>query len=146
MEFFADRNLGVNVFPATLRAEGITVHVHQDHFPQDAADVDWMPEVARRGWPILSHDIRISRDRLEVEAIMTSGAAVFCLAGGHHTAEEKARNVLCCLPQIASVLARTTPPFIARVYQPSRDDPSDRTTRRVEVKLTLADWEKRRGR
>lgn len=146
MEFFADRNLGVNVFPAILRAEGIIVHLHQDHFPQDAADVDWMPEVASRGWPILSPDIRISRHALEVEAIMTSGAAIFCLAGGHRTAEEKARNFLRCLPQVASVLARTPRPFIARIYQPSRDDPSDRATRRVEVKLTLAEWEKRRSR
>jgi hypothetical protein len=145
LEFFADRNLGVNVFPAILRAEGITVHLHQDHFAQNAADVDWMPEVAARGWPIISPDIRISRDRLEVEAIMTSGAAVFCLAGGHLTGEEKARNFLRCLPQITSVLERTPRPFIAKVYQPNRDDPADTTTRRVEVKLTLADWEKRRG-
>ncbi|HEU4882932.1 MAG TPA: hypothetical protein VFT45_11815 [Longimicrobium sp.] len=144
MEFFADRNLGVHIFPAILRAEGITVHLHQDHFAQNAADVDWMPEVARRGWPIISPDIRISRDRLEVEAIMTSGAAVFCLAGGHLTGEEKARNFLRCLPQIQSVLARTPLPFIAKVYQPNRDDPADTTTRRVDVKLTLAEWEKRR--
>ena len=146
MEFFLDRNLGVNIFPAILRAEGITVHLHQDHFPQAAADVDWMPEVARRGWPILSPDIRISRDQLEVEAIMTSGAAVFCLAGGHLTSQEKARNVLRCLPQITSVLERTPRPFIAKVYQPNRDDPADLTTRRVEVKLTLPEWERRTGR
>jgi hypothetical protein len=145
LELFADRNLGVNVFPARLRAEGIIVQLHQDHFPQDAADVDWMPEVARRGWPILSPDIRLSRDRLEVAAIMTSGAAVFCLAGGHLTGEEKARNVLRCLPQIALVLERTARPFIARVYQPNRDDPADATTRRVEVKLTLPQWERRGG-
>lgn len=144
MEFFADRNLGVKIFPTFLRAEGIVVHLHQDHFPQDAADVAWMPEVARRGWPIISPDIRISRDQLEVQAIMTSGAAVFCLAGGHLTAEEKARNFLRCLPQITAVLQRTPRPFIARVYQPNRDDPRDTRTRRVEVKLTRAEWEKRR--
>jgi hypothetical protein len=136
----------VHVFPAIVRGEGVTVHLHQDHFPQNAPDVEWMPEVARRGWVIISPDIRISRDRLEVEAIMTSGAAVFCLAGGHLTGEQKARNFLRCLPQIASVLERTPRPFIARVYQPNRDDPADTTTRRVEVKLTLAEWEKRRSR
>lgn len=76
---------------------------------------------------------------------MTSGAAVFCLAGGHLTGVQKARNFLRCLPQVTSVLARTPKPFIARIYQPNRDDPSDPATRRVEVKLTLADWEKRRG-
>lgn len=136
----------MHVFPAIVRAEGVTVHLHQDHFPQNAADVERMPEVARRGWVIISPDIRISRDQLEVEAIMTSGAAVFCLAGGHLTGEQKARNFLRCLPQIASVLERTPRPFIARFNQPNRDDPADTTTRRVEVKLTLADWEKRRRR
>ncbi|HST61721.1 MAG TPA: hypothetical protein VLK84_23680 [Longimicrobium sp.] len=146
MEFFADRNLGVHTFPAILRAEGITVHLHQDHFPQDAEDVDWMPEVARRGWPIISPDIRISRDRLEVDAIMTSGATVFCLSGGHCTSEEKAHNFLRCLPQIARVLESTPPPFIAKVYRPNPDDPGDIRTRRVDVKLTRPEWERRRSR
>ncbi len=144
MEFFADRNLGVNTFPEILRAAGIAVHVHQDHFPPDAPDVDWMPEVARRGWPILSPDIRISRDRLEVDAIMTSGAAVFCLSGGHCTSQDKARNFLRCLSQVRMVLEKTPRPFIAKVYQPNRDDPDDSKTRRVEVKLTFDAWAARR--
>lgn len=105
-----------------------------------------MPEVARRGWPIISPDIRISRDRLEVDAIMTSGASVFCLSGGHCTSEEKARNFLRCLPQIAKVLQETVPPFIAKVYRPNPDDPGDSRTRRVEVKLTHPEWERRRRR
>jgi hypothetical protein len=94
VELFTDRNLGVNTFPEILRAAGITVHVHQDHFPPDAPDVVWMPEVARRGWPIISPDIRISRDQLEVDAIMTSGAAVFCLSGG--TAPATTRPATSC--------------------------------------------------
>lgn len=146
VEFFADRNLGVNTFPRLLRENGVVVHLHQDYFPPAADDVDWMPEVARRGWPIISPDIRIARDRLEVEAIMTSGAAVFCLSGGHCTAEDKARNFLRCLPEILAVLERTARPFIAKVYQPNRDDREDTRTRRVEVKLTIAQWEKRRGK
>jgi hypothetical protein len=146
LELFADRNLGVHAFPAILRAEGITVHLHQEHFAQDEEDVIWMPEVARRGWPIISPDIRISRDRLEVDAIMTSGASVFCLSGGHCTSEEKARNFLRCLPQVRKVLEGTAPPFIAKVYRPNADDPGDSRTRRVEVKLTYPEWERRRSR
>jgi hypothetical protein len=122
------------------------VHLHQEHFPQDEADVVWMPEVARRGWPIISPDIQISRARLEVDAIMTSGASVFCLSGGHCTSEENARNFLRCLPQITHVLASTPPPFIAKVYRPNADDPADTRTRRVEVKLTVPEWERRRRR
>lgn len=144
MEFFADRNLGARRFPAILRDAGVTLHVHQDHFPQDAPDVVWMPDVTARGWIILSPDIRISRARLEVHAIMTSGASVFCLSGGHCTAEEQAANFLRCLPQIARVVERTAPPFIAKVYRPNPDDPGDTRTRRVDVKLTRPEWEARR--
>jgi hypothetical protein len=145
LEFFADRNLGVHVFPAIVRAEGVTVHLHQDHFPQDAADVEWLPEAARRGWIIISPDIRISRDQLEVEAIMTSGAAVFCLAATLPGSRRRATFSVACRrsPRCWSGRPR---PFIAKVYQPNRDDPADTTTRRVEVKLTLADWERRRRR
>jgi hypothetical protein len=91
-------------------------------------------------------DIQISRARLEVDAIMTSGASIFCLSGGHCTGEEKARNFLRCLPQIAKVLEGTPPPFIAKVYRPNPDDPADTRTRRVEVKLTYPEWERRRRR
>lgn|GEM_PF-1471602 len=143
MEFFADRNLGTRLFPELLRREGLTIHLHQDHFAPDAADVDWMPVVARRGWPIISPDLRISRDWLEVSAVMTSGAAMFCLSGGERTAEQKARNFMRCLPAILRILETTARPFIAKVYQPNPDDPGDTKTRRVEVKLTLPQWEER---
>ena len=146
MEFFADRNLGIGIFPSVLRAAGVTLHLHQDHFPQDALDVEWLPQAAARGWIIISPDIRIGRDRLEVDAIMTSGAIVFCLSGGHCPAEEQAANFLRCLPQIERLALSVPSPFIAKVYRPSPDDPGDTRTRRVEVKLTLQEWERRRGR
>jgi hypothetical protein len=140
VEFFADRNLGARRFPAILRAAGVTLDVHQDHFPQDALDVVWMPDVASRGWIILSPDIRIARDRLEVHAIMTSGASVFCLSGAG-TARRRTRRRT---SSAARVVERTPPPFIAKVYRPNPDDPSDTRTRRVDVKLTRPEWEARR--
>lgn len=128
-----------------MRAAGVTLHLHQEHFAQAAEDTEWMPSVAARGWIIVSPDIRISRARLGVEAIMTSGARVFCLSGGHCTAAEQAANFLRCLSQIRQVVLRT-PPFIAKVYLPNADDRTDRKTRRVEVKLTRAEWDRRRSR
>lgn len=146
MELFTDRNLGARRFPEALRAAGVVVHTHQEHFAQDAPDTEWVPEVARRGWPILSPNLRIARDRLEVAAVMTSGAAMFCLSGGHTTAEAQAANVIRCLPAIERILATVARPFIAKIYQPSADDPGDTRTRRVEVKLTLPEWEARERR
>jgi hypothetical protein len=143
LEFFADRNLGTRVFPLILREAGVVVHLHQDYFPQDAPDVEWVPEVAGRGWPIISPDLKISQHRLEVAAVMTSGAAMFCLSGGHYMGEAQARNFLRCLPSILKILDTTERPFIAKVYQPNPDDPADTKTKRVEVKLRLAEWERR---
>jgi hypothetical protein len=60
------------------------------------------------------------------------------------TSQEKARNFLRCLPQVRTVLENTSRPFIAKVYQPNRDDPDDSKTRRIEVKLTYNVWAARR--
>ncbi|HKP74680.1 MAG TPA: hypothetical protein VJT67_04020 [Longimicrobiaceae bacterium] len=146
MEFFADRNLGTRIFPAILRDAGLVVHLHQDHFPQNAPDVLWVAKAAEAGWPIISPDKRISRDTLEVEAAMTSGAAMFCMSGGHHPAELQARNFLRCLPAVLRILENTSRPFIAKIYQPNPDDPADQSTVKVRVVLTLDEWEKKRRR
>jgi hypothetical protein len=135
--------LGTRIFPAVLRQAGVVVHLHQDYFPQGAPDVEWVPEVAKRGWPIISPDLKISQHRLEVAAVMTSGAAMFCLSGGHHMGEAQAHNFLRCLPSVLKILKTTERPFIAKVYQPNPDDPGDTKTKRVEVKLTLPEWERR---
>jgi hypothetical protein len=36
-----------------LRSAGAKVEVHLDHFPGDMLDVEWIPEVARRGWVLI---------------------------------------------------------------------------------------------
>lgn len=81
MEYFADRNLGRFDFPDYLRGHGLTVHAHDDHFSQLAADEAWIPEVAARGWIILSPDLRVMRNPVELAAIMRSGASFLCLGG-----------------------------------------------------------------
>lgn len=146
MEFFTDRNLGTGIFPRILREAGLVVRLHQDYFPQAEPDPVWVTKAAREGWVIISPDMKISRDILEVEAVMTSGAAMFCMAGGHYPAEVQARNFLRCLPSVMHVLNTTERPFIAKLYQPNRDDPADEHTLRVRVVLTLEEWERRLGR
>lgn len=143
MEFFADRSFGSRIFPVILREAGVTVHLHKDYFHPDAPDVEWVPLVAEKGWPIISPDLKISQHRLEVAAVMTSGAAMFCVSGGHCPGPAQAHNFLRCLPTILKILETTERPFIAKVYQPNPDDPADTKTKRVQVKLTLPEWEKR---
>lgn len=88
MDFFADRNLGRYNFPDELRAAGIVVHVHEDHFARDAPDDQWLPEVARRGWVVLSADKHIMRNPLELDAVMLSRAVLLVLVGGDMSTAE----------------------------------------------------------
>lgn len=67
--FFIDRSLGRKYVAEALRTAGATVEVHDDHFPQTTPDVDWLAEVGRRGWVVLSKDERIRRNRIEREAL-----------------------------------------------------------------------------
>jgi hypothetical protein len=72
--FFTDRDLGRHKLPNLLRQGGLQVEVHHDHFEPDAADVDWLPKVAARGWIVLSNDQQIMRRPLEREAVRASGS------------------------------------------------------------------------
>lgn len=119
MEYFADRNLGAKIFPAALRAAGIKVHAHNEHFAHDAADADWIPVVAQRGWVILTSDAAIRRNPLERAAVLTSGAAMLVLVGANAKTAELARNFVNTLPKIESFLARESVPLMAKVFRPN---------------------------
>lgn len=82
IEFFIDRCLGSKIIADALAAQGLVVHVHDDHFPQDCRDEDWLVEVGKRGWVVLSKDGRIERRHLEIEALKSAGVAAFIVITG----------------------------------------------------------------
>ena len=49
----------------------------------DAAtpDTEWLPEVAQRGWLIVTRDSRIQEHHAEIEAVRVNGARMIALAG-----------------------------------------------------------------
>jgi PIN like domain len=47
--FFIDRCLGNKRIAQTLRDSGMTVEIHDEHFAKGAQDVEWLPEVGKRG-------------------------------------------------------------------------------------------------
>jgi hypothetical protein len=87
--FFVDRSLGRNHVPNALKDAGEIVEastplsfnpersrrveVHNDRFPQAAPDTVWLPEVARKGWIILTADQKIAHRRLEKLAVFLVG-------------------------------------------------------------------------
>lgn len=116
MVFFADRNLGRY---ERLRAGGVDIRAHDDHFPQNAPDDVWIPGVAEHGWIILSPDQHIQRNAAELAAVMLSGAAMLCLIGGHEKTADLAANFLNTRAKIDQFVTATPAPYIAKVYRPS---------------------------
>jgi PIN like domain len=146
VEFFADRNLGKE-FPLRLRAAGLTVHLHDDHFAPDADDEEWAPYVSGRGWIALSRDRRIRTTVVEYDAVMFAAGRLLVMTGGSMKTDLLAMNFLNTLAKIERVVGGQPAPFIAMVYRPSpvesilKGAPGS-----VKVVLTVSEWERKRRR
>ena len=137
--FFTDRDLGKQ-FPAALRAAGISVETHSDHFAHDSPDEEWLQAVGDRGWIILTHDQRIRYKRNERDAVMVSGLAMFVLVGKvPHS--DLALSFIASMGRVRSFLGRHQAPFIAKVYQGKlREDGSTYLPGAIELWLNEEDW------
>jgi predicted nuclease of predicted toxin-antitoxin system len=91
------------------------VQIHDEHFRQDATDVEWLHEVGQRGWVVLTKDEKIRRRAHERKALMQAGVRAFVLVAGNLSGPEMAAAFVQALPAIHRFLARHNPPFIARV-------------------------------
>jgi hypothetical protein len=90
--FFTDRDLGKQ-FPEILRAGGLAVERHQDHFAPKASDETWLEAAGQRGWIALTHDRRIRSKPNERAAVMQFGVALLVIIGkAPHTPSSRARS------------------------------------------------------
>lgn len=117
--FFIDRDLGRHILPQALERAGLAVERHDLHFQPDTPDEIWIPQVAQRGWVIVSGDRKILRRPHEVGALVESRARMLILVGNHAPADELASNLINTLPKIEELLDRLEPPVVFRVYRPS---------------------------
>jgi hypothetical protein len=113
--FFIDKCLGLHVVPDALRARGERVELLTDHFAQDAPDQDWLSEVGRRGWIILSKDKILRHNNLEIVELLRSGTHSFILTSGNSTAQENAAALVAALPTMKRMVGKFTPPFVGTV-------------------------------
>jgi hypothetical protein len=110
-----DRALGTGAIAAALRDAGCAVEIHDQHFPQAAKDTEWLPEVGRRGWVVLTKDHHIRTRQNELVALLSAGVAAFVLTSGDLTGPEMAQAFVRALPRIRRMLVGLRRPFIARV-------------------------------
>ncbi len=115
--FFVDRSLGSVHVAARLRAAGMNVERHDDHFSDDTPDVDWIAEVGSRGWVVLTKDKRIRRNPLEKLAVQVAGIRLFTLTGGNMAGEQMGDIFANNRAAIERLARRKKGPFIATVSE-----------------------------
>lgn len=101
--------------PDALRAAGVAVEVHRDHFKPDSPDTEWLPEVGRRGWIVLTKDHEIRRNPLERDALLAAGTKTFVLTSGQLSGTEMAEILVKQLPKIERLARKAKGALIARV-------------------------------
>jgi len=125
--YFTDRDLG-HQFPEKLRAAGLRVERHDDHFDQLTPDSEWIAEVGRRGWVAVTRDARIRYSPLALETLMTSGARLFVIVG-RLTTDEAADVFVKHEKRIEQLLRKERKPFIGKVRRDS-----------VKAWLRMSEW------
>lgn len=80
-EFFFDRDIGTAVPKALqlVRQAYDDVHYHDELFDPDTPDVDWIPEIGRRGWAVVTRNKKIGTNPAEVAAVQDADVRCFCL-------------------------------------------------------------------
>ena len=113
--FFVDRCLGSGDVPEALAKAGAKLERHDDHYPQDQEDVDWLPKVGARGWIVLTKDKAIRRNELEIAALMGAGVGAFILSAGQLTGPQMGAALVKALPKMRRLVATRVRPFVATV-------------------------------
>ena len=116
---FLDRSLGKKIVAEALRAVGVKVEVHDDHFAPDAPDETWLSAVGAKGWVVLTKDERIRFRTIETEALMNARARAFVLTAGNMDGASMAALFVKALPRITKTVRKAHP----TIY---RDDFQDR--------------------
>ncbi len=115
--FFTDENLGRYIVPQALRSAGEQVIAFHERFASGTEDSEWLPEVGRNGWVLLTKDSKIRYRRNEMQALLSSGARSFVLVSSNLPGREMADIFVRALRAIKKMSARQAAPFIAHVWR-----------------------------
>jgi hypothetical protein len=77
--------------------------------------------VASHGWVAVTHDARIRYKPNELAAVQAHNVALLVVIG-HAPNADLARSFIASVDRIARFVTTHEPPFIAKVYRPSKGD------------------------
>lgn len=82
--------------------------------------MDWLQEVGRRGWIVLTKDHRIHYRGPELAALQQAKVRAFVLTGGDLQGAEMGQIFVNALPAIKRFVRKNPPPFIAKVTRTAK--------------------------
>lgn len=129
--FFVDRSLGRHALARRLRDAGLKVEVHDDHFPPDTADEDWLREVGRRGWVVLTTDKRIRSRALERAALLEAKVQTIFLPSKNFRPDEIGIAIAKSVRRFLRFLDANPPPLLARMGRDGRCEILERRRRKL---------------
>lgn len=113
--FFIDRSLGRFEVATALRAAGLRVEVHDDHFPQDAPDETWLTHAGDREWVVVTRDKRIRYRPLEKQSLINARVRALVMTAAAATGAQTASALIKALPDVLGLLERRQGPWIATI-------------------------------
>lgn len=117
--FFLDRSLGKHKVANALRDAGARVEIHDEHFPPNARDADWLPEVGKRGWIVLTKDDRIRYRKHERDALLSGGVRAFALTNRNLSGDEMGEIFVEKLAKMKKLALGARSGFVATVNRTS---------------------------
>lgn len=114
---FIDRDAWSFVLGDALHAADIPFVAHRDRFAPDAPDTEWIAEVGRRGWVVITRDKNIRRRANELRAVRAAGLHLFALTSGNLSAAQTAAIVVKAWPAIRRAVATVKAPALYAVMQ-----------------------------
>ena len=113
MRLFVDRDLGLQLGRA-LREIGQDIQLHSERYPDrgDVADEEWITDVTKDGYVILTHDARIRSRPTERSAFEDVGARVFVFATKRPTPFVHLRALMIAWERVEDEATTMPPPFM----------------------------------
>jgi hypothetical protein len=115
--FFIDRSVGKRSVAEPLRQAGLRIELHDDHFPQNATDEEWLPVVGERRWYVITRDDRIRYRRLEAAAVRAAKVGMLVIVSKNLTGPQTAEVIIKALPSLRRFIKKHRRPFIAKILR-----------------------------
>ena len=113
---FLDENHCGNLhLHAALRANNVRFESYLDHFARGVPDTEWLPEVGKRSWCLLTTDKRIRRRPLEREAVFEHTIRMFYFANNDVGGAAMGLTLGKALPKMRLLFEHQEPPFVASI-------------------------------